>query len=61
MTAGPARFCTTCQSHRPEAGGVKTPGSTRSWRCRECSVKATPSIYASKKTKEKLWPQQNAK
>jgi hypothetical protein len=43
------RYCTTCQSTKPEEGGYKKPNSTRGWMCKGCVDRSTPSIYKSKR------------
>lgn len=43
------RYCTSCQSTKPEEGGYKKPNSTRGWMCKGCVDRSTPSIYKSKR------------
>jgi transposase-like protein len=42
------KFCTTCQKHKPEKGGVKGESRFRAWRCKDCHEHRTVSIYKSK-------------
>lgn len=43
------KYCTSCQSTKPEEGGYKKPNSTRGWTCKSCVEHTTPSIYKSKR------------
>ncbi len=46
----PRRFCTACQTHRPEEGGVyRKCNRTARWICHECAQLKTVSIYTATK------------
>ena len=42
------KFCTTCQRHKPEEGGIKGESRYRAWRCKDCYEHKSVSIYKSK-------------
>ncbi len=40
------RFCTGCQAHRSEEGGItRRARKTARWMCKACAEKKTESIY----------------
>lgn len=42
------KFCTSCQSHKPEEGGEMRAGRRfRRWMCKGCAEHKTESIYKS--------------
>lgn len=41
------KFCTTCQQHKPLAGGVQKQSRFRGWRCKQCAEHKSESIYKS--------------
>ena len=43
------KFCTACQAHREEAGGVTRRGKGYArWMCQQCAEKKSESIYKAK-------------
>lgn len=41
-----ARFCTSCQAHKPEDGGeYRHLHKTARWLCQACAERRSPSIY----------------